>query len=74
MFLLTPSIEKYQYCTLKEVTAVRFQIFLNSSFSDPNGQYDTHVNYTAEKVSFYPNQTLADVREFVCNYRRNTCS
>ena len=74
MFSLTPSIEKCQYSTLKQVTDVSIQIFLNSSLSDPNGQYDTNMNYTAEKVSFHPNQKLADVCEFVCDYRRNTCS
>jgi hypothetical protein len=73
-FSLTPSIEKCQYSTLKQVTDVSIQIFLISSFSDPNGQYDTNMNYTAEKVPFHPNQKLADVCEFVCDYRRNTCS
>jgi len=73
-FSLTTSIEKCQYSTLKQVTGVSFQVFLNSSLSDMNGQYDTNMNYTAEKVSSHPNQKLADVREFVCDYRRNTCS
>jgi hypothetical protein len=74
MFSLTPSIEKRQYSTLKQVTDVSFQIFLNSSLSDSNGQHDTNVNCTAEKVSLHPNQKLADVREFVCDYGRNTYS
>ena len=48
--------------------------FRSFSIHPSVNQMVNNMNYTAQKVSIHPNQKLADVRKFVCNYRRNTCS